>query len=72
VYATLARAGLAPWVIDLTRPDVGIPVVKAFVPGLCFRNRFAPGRLYDVPVTLGWLAAPRPECALLSFPDGLL
>ena len=71
VRAALARAGLAPWVIDLTRPDVGIPVVKVFVPGLRFRNQFAPGRLYDVPVTLGWLAAPRTEREMLPFPDGL-
>ena len=71
VRAALARAGLAPWVIDLTRPDAGIPVVKAFVPGLCFWNRFAPERLYRVPVTLGWLATARTERAMLPFPDGL-
>jgi ribosomal protein S12 methylthiotransferase accessory factor len=42
-------------VLDQTRPDVGMPVVKVIVPGMRhYWARFAPGRLYDVPVTLGW------------------
>ncbi|MFJ9430440.1 TOMM precursor leader peptide-binding protein [Streptomyces sp. NPDC101490] len=46
-------------VLDQTRADVGLPVVKVIVPGLrTFWTRFAPGRLYDVPVRLGRLAAP--------------
>jgi ribosomal protein S12 methylthiotransferase accessory factor len=65
-------AGLRPLVVDLLRPDVGIPVVKAFVPGLRHtRNRLGAGRLYDVPVRLGWLARPRLESELLRFPEGL-
>ena len=37
-------------------PEIGLPVVKVIVPGLRhFWARFAPGRLYDVPVKLGWL-----------------
>lgn len=45
--------------LDQTRPDVGIPAVKVLVPGLRpFYARFAPGRLYDVPVSLGHLARP--------------
>lgn len=48
-------------VLDQTRPDIGIPVVKVVVPGLRhFWARFAPGRLYDVPVRLGRLDAPTP------------
>ena len=48
--------------IDMTRPDIGLPVVKMMVPGLRhFWNRYAPGRLYDVPVELGWLPAPLTE-----------
>lgn len=48
--------------IDMTRPDIGLPVVKMMVPGMRhFWNRFAPGRLYDVPVALGWLPAPLTE-----------
>ena len=48
------RLGLDFLVLDQTRPDVGVPVVRAIVPGLRqFHRRFAPGRLYDVPVKLG-------------------
>lgn len=45
--------------LDQTRPDIGLPVAKVIVPGLRhFWARYAPGRLYDVPVRLGRLAAP--------------
>jgi len=38
------------------------------VPGLRhFYRRFAPGRLYDVPVKLGLLDRPRPESELTPF-----
>ena len=48
------RAGLDFLVLDQTRPDVEVPVVRVIVPGLRhFYRRFAPGRLYDVPVKLG-------------------
>ena len=48
-------------VLDQTRPDIGLPVVKVVVPGLRpLRARFAPGRLFDVPVRLGRLAGPTP------------
>jgi oxazoline/thiazoline synthase len=48
------RLGLDFLVVDQTRPDVGVPVVRVIVPGLRhFYRRFAPGRLYDVPVKLG-------------------
>src|SRR6516164_521482 len=47
--------GMEVLVLDQTRPDVKMPVVKVIVPGLRhFRARFAPGRLYDVPVQMGW------------------
>jgi bacteriocin biosynthesis cyclodehydratase domain-containing protein len=55
----LARQDLDTLVLDQTRPDLGLPVVKVVVPGLRpFWARFAPGRLFDVPVRLGRLAAP--------------
>lgn len=59
----LARArGLEMLVLDQTREDVGLAAVKVVVPGLRpFWPRFAPGRLYDVPVELGWLQQPRRE-----------
>jgi oxazoline/thiazoline synthase len=47
---------------DQTRPEIGLPVVKVIVPGLRhFWPRFAPGRLYDVPVELGHLPHPLTE-----------
>ncbi|GLY38605.1 hypothetical protein Amsp01_046290 [Amycolatopsis sp. NBRC 101858] len=59
VQGKLERAGLEVFVLDQTRPDIGLPVVKVLVPGMRgFRARFAPGRLYDVPVRLGRLAEP--------------
>ncbi|MYU34768.1 TOMM precursor leader peptide-binding protein [Streptomyces sp. SID8358] len=46
-------------VLDQTRSDTGLPVVKVVVPGLRpFWTRFGPGRLYDVPVRLGRRSAP--------------
>jgi bacteriocin biosynthesis cyclodehydratase domain-containing protein len=56
VLAALSKAGLEAWWMDLTRRDIGLPVVRTVVPGLRhFWNRFAPGRLYDVPLKLGWV-----------------
>ena len=54
--------GLEFLVLDQTRPDIGLPVAKVVVPGLRhFWARLGPGRLYDVPVELGWLPSPRTE-----------
>ncbi|HXQ09177.1 MAG TPA: TOMM precursor leader peptide-binding protein [Bradyrhizobium sp.] len=62
------RTGLDFLVLDQTRPDVEVPVVRVIVPGLRhFYLRFAPGRLYDVPVKLGWLDRPLPESELTPF-----
>lgn len=59
VTAAVRARGLDLLVLDQTRPDVGLPVVKVLVPGLrSFWTRFAPGRLYDVPVALGRLPEP--------------
>jgi oxazoline/thiazoline synthase len=56
------RAGLDFLVLDQTRPDIEVPVVRVIVPGLRhFYRRFAPGRLYDVPVKLGWRDRPLEE-----------
>ncbi|MCY4599377.1 MAG: TOMM precursor leader peptide-binding protein [Acidobacteria bacterium] len=58
---TLVEArGMEFLVLDQTRPDIGMPVVRVVVPGMRhFWARYAPGRLYDVPVSLG-----RRKCAL--------
>lgn len=62
------RRGLETLVLDQTREDVGLPVVRVIVPGLRhFWPRFGPGRLYDVPVALGWRRAPRTEKQLNNF-----
>lgn len=59
VQSTVERLGHEVLVLDQTRPDIGLPVVKVIVPGLRhFWARFAPGRLFDVPVRLGRLAEP--------------
>lgn len=63
--AALEPRGLELIVLDQTRPDLGLPVVKVVIPGLRhFWARHGAGRLYDVPVALGWLAAATPEAAL--------
>lgn len=55
-------AGMDVLVLDQTRPDVGMYVVKVVVPGLRYWGaRFGPGRLYDVPVRLGWVEGPLSE-----------
>lgn len=64
----LHARGLHTLVLDQTRPDVGLPVARVVVPGLRhFWPRFGPGRLYDVPVALGWRDAPLPEARLNDF-----
>ena len=65
----LAAAGLELLVADYSRPDVALATVKVMVPGLRhFWPRFAPGRLYDVPVKLGWLPRPWAEAELNPMP----
>ena len=56
------QAGLDFLVLDQTRPDIEVPVVRVIVPGLRhFYRRFAPGRLYDVPAKLGLRDRPLKE-----------
>jgi oxazoline/thiazoline synthase len=56
------RQGLDFLVLDQTRPDIEVPVVRVIVPGLRhFYRRFAPGRLYDVPIKLGLRDRPLSE-----------
>ncbi|MFF0388472.1 TOMM precursor leader peptide-binding protein [Kitasatospora sp. NPDC004615] len=63
------RAGMELLVLDQTRPEAGLPVAKVVVPGLRPHwNRFAPGRLFDVPVRLGRLTAPTPYHLLNPVP----
>lgn len=54
--------GMETLVLNQTRSDVGLPVVKVIVPGMrSFWPRFGNGRLYDIPVQLGWLEKPLTE-----------
>jgi ribosomal protein S12 methylthiotransferase accessory factor len=56
------QAGLDFLVLDQTRPDIEVPVVRVIVPGLRhFYRRFGRGRLYDVPVKLGLRDRPLKE-----------
>jgi bacteriocin biosynthesis cyclodehydratase domain-containing protein len=62
---TVKQAGMDFLVLDQTRPDIEVPVARVIVPGMRhFYIRFAPGRLYDIPVKLGWLERPRTEAEL--------
>lgn len=64
-----ANHGLETLILDQTRPDIGLNVVKVIVPGLRhFWCRFAEGRLYDVPVQMGWLSAPLTQEQLNPIP----
>jgi ribosomal protein S12 methylthiotransferase accessory factor len=61
--------GMEMLVLDQTRVDVGMPVAKVVVPGMRhFWARYAPGRLYDVPVEMGWLDKPLRENELNPIP----
>ncbi|MEH1800148.1 MAG: TOMM precursor leader peptide-binding protein [Nostoc sp.] len=61
--------GLEMLVLDQTRPDIGLRVAKVIVPGMRHMwKRLAPGRLYEVPVKMGWLQKPLTQEQLNSFP----
>ena len=61
--------GLETVVLDQTRPDLGLSIVKVIVPGLRhFWPRFGAGRLYDVPVKMGWLTQALTEEQLNPLP----
>lgn len=67
--ALVERQGMEMLVLDQTRSEIGLPVAKVIVPGLRhFWARFAPGRLYDVPVQRGWLSRPLAEEELNPIP----
>ncbi len=67
--AQVEAKGMEFLALDQTRPDVGMPVVRVIVPGLRhFWERFAPGRLYEVPVSMGWRESPIEETNLNSVP----
>lgn len=53
----LAEAGIEVLVLDQSRPECELRVVRVTAPGLRhWWRRLAPGRLYDVPPAIGWIA----------------
>ena len=67
--ALVEARGMEFLVLDQTRPDIGMPVVRVIVPGMRhFWARFAPGRLYDVPVAMGRRRRPLAEADLNPAP----
>lgn len=61
--------GLRLLMIDMTRAGLDVPVVRVIVPGLRpLSARFAAGRLFDVPVQLGWCGRPRTIAELNDVP----
>ena len=62
LITTIKRAGLDVIALDLSRREFPLHVARVIVPGLRhFWRRFAPGRLYDVPIQLGWRATQTEE-----------
>jgi ribosomal protein S12 methylthiotransferase accessory factor len=60
--ARLAEVGIEVLVLDQSRPECELRVVRVTAPGLRhWWRRLAPGRLYDVPPAIGWIEAPRTE-----------
>ena len=67
--ALIEAKGMELLVLDQTRPDIGLPVVRVIVPGMRhYWQRFAPGRLFDVPVEMGWRERPLAEADLNPAP----
>ena len=67
--ALVEARGMEFLVLDQTRPDIGMPVVRVLVPGMRhFWARFAPGRLYDVPVGMGYRERALAEAELNPAP----
>lgn len=61
----LRSANIEAYSIDMTRPEIRMPVVRVVAPGLRHMwPRYAPGRLYDIPVRLGWVKKATAESEL--------
>jgi len=65
----IEERGMRVYYLDLTRPEIGVPVARVVAPGLrYFWARLGSGRLYDIPVHLGWLNNPIREQDLNPIP----
>jgi ribosomal protein S12 methylthiotransferase accessory factor len=59
--------GIETLILDQSSPSLPVKVCRVLMPGMRhFWRRLGPGRLYDVPLKLGWLDRPLPEEALNS------
>lgn len=59
---SLDMAKIPVFTFEATRPDLGVPVMRAISPALRdWSLRFGPGRLYDLPVRLGLRRTPLTE-----------
>ena len=65
----LRHRNMTPLVLDMSRADLDVCAVRVVVPGLRpWWRRFAPGRLYEIPVALGWLDEPLTEDEMNPIP----
>ena len=65
----IEEKGMEMLVQDQTRPDINYPVARVIVPGMRhFWCQLGPGRLYQVPVEMGWLEKPLTEEQLNPMP----
>ncbi len=65
----LREHGMEMLVVNKTRPDIGLCVAQVIVPGLRhFWPRLGAGRLYSVPLGMGWLTQETSETALNPTP----
>jgi thiazole/oxazole-forming peptide maturase SagD family component len=61
----VSAKGMEVLLLDLSRPDVEMAVARAVIVGMRqIYPRFAPGRMYEVPVKLGWRLRPPTEAQL--------
>jgi ribosomal protein S12 methylthiotransferase accessory factor len=65
LVARVKSAGSDVIALDMSRPDMPLSVVKMIAPGLCHPwRRLGSERLFQLPVRLGWLDAPRSEAEI--------
>ncbi|MEA5553433.1 TOMM precursor leader peptide-binding protein [Anabaena cylindrica UHCC 0172] len=63
------KNGLEMLVLDQTRADIGLRVAKVIVPGMRHMwKRLGTGRLYEIPITMGWLKQSLTEDQLNPYP----
>ncbi|MBD2629267.1 TOMM precursor leader peptide-binding protein [Trichormus variabilis] len=63
------KNGLEMLVLDQTRADIGLRVAKVIVPGMRHMwKRLGTGRLYEIPIKMGWLKESLTEEQLNPYP----